>query len=288
MEKADLYKLKKDINLLRSNLNSLNLTKREKLKEIQKIRSEIREVLNKVNEFKNKKNTFSAELEELKKQRDSHNTNVKNLVSALKALNIQTKEVEKKFKINYNPLALKEKIDKIEIKIQTEVISFEKEKKLMAEIRKLKTDFKNSGELFVIQEKIEKLSKDIREEREKANSYHNKIKEILNCNKEENKGFKDLFRQLDKLRKSQEDKQKEVDEINKNSENLSLELNTNLIEIGKINPSFRESNKKEARKKEEERIIEEKSKIVEEKIKNRVKLTTEDLIVMQGKLKNEQ
>ncbi|MBS3171207.1 hypothetical protein J4449_01200 [Candidatus Woesearchaeota archaeon] len=287
MEKADIIRLKKDINLLRSNLNNINTTKRKKLKEIHEIKSEIRSNLNKVKEFKNKKSLFLNELEELKKQRDFHNKNVHEHISSLKNLNEGKKEIEKKFKIKYNPLAIKEKIDQLETKIQTDVISFDKEKKIMGEIKKLKADFKNSGSLFAIKEKEEKISKNIKEEREKADLFHNNIREILNSNREENKEFKDLFRQLDKLRKVQEEKQKELDEINKNFELIANDLNLKLIEIGKINPSLIENNKKEERKRRDEKILEEKSRLVEEKLKNKGKLTTEDLIIMQGKLKDE-
>lgn len=285
MEKSDLYKLKKEINLLRSNLNSIITTKREKIREIQKIRTEIREILKKVNEFKEKKSSVTNDINELRKQRDVHNKNVKDLISNLKELNKEISELEKKFKIKINPLAIKEKITKLETKIETEIISFDKEKQLMAELRKLKADFKNSGTLFQAQEKAEKIAKEIREEREKANSFHNKIKEILNLNKD--KEFKNLFKDLDKLRKDQEDKQNEVDEINKNSENLNEELNLKLTEIGKISPSVKEDTFREEKKKREAKILEEKSKIVEEKLKNKGKLTTEDLLVLQSKMKDE-
>ncbi|MEK6936735.1 MAG: hypothetical protein AABW58_01550 [Nanoarchaeota archaeon] len=287
MEKADIIRLKKEINLLRSKLNSSSITKREKIKDLQKTRSDIRNTLNKVKEFKSKKSSFTNTLEELKKQRELHNKNVHDLILSLKDLNTEKKEIEKKFKIKLNPLAIKEKIDQLETKIQTDVISFEKEKKLMGEIRKLKADFKNSGSLFSISEKEEKISKNIKEEREKANSFHNQVKEILNLNKEENKQFRDLFKQLDKLRKIQEDKQKELDEMDKSSEAITTELNLKLTEMSKINPSLIESNRKEERKKIEEKIIEEKSRLVEEKLRTKGKLTTEDLIVMQGKFKNE-
>ncbi len=288
MEKADIIRLKKDINILRSNLNNANLTKREKLREIQKIKADIREILNKVNEFKNKKSSFTKELEELKKERDTHNKHVQENISSLKNLNNEKKEIEKKFKLNYNPLAIKEKIDFLETKIQTDIMSFDKEKKLMAEIKRLKADFKNSGAVFAIKEQEEKISKDIKEEREKANSFHSQIKKILNSNKDENKEFKELFRQLDKLRKQQEEKQKELDEVNKSSGTITDDLNIKLTEIGKINPSMIGDNKKEERKRRDERLLEEKSRLVEEKIKNKGKLTTEDLIIMQGKLKDEQ
>jgi len=278
MEKVGLVNLKKDINLLRSNLNELSLAKREKLKEIQKIKTDIRAILSKVNEFKNKKDSFSDEINELKKQRDIHNTNVKNLVSSLKELNSQSAETEKKLKVRINPLALREKIDKMEEKIETEVISFEKEKKIMAEMKKLRAEFKNSGELFAVREKIEKLSRNVKEEREKGNSFHNKIMDIFSSNKEKNRGFKDLFKNLDKLRKDQEDRQKEIDEINKKFDAVNSELNPKLTEIGKLN---------EEKKQREEKLLEEKSKIVEEKIKNRGKLTTQDLLVMQSTLKDE-
>ena len=90
-----------------------------------------------------------------------------------------------------------------------------KSKKFLEDFRSLRDSIKEkfSGAEIVkeIKEKEEKISKNIKEEREKADLFHNNIREILNSNREENKEFKDLFGQLDKLRKVQEEKQKELE-----------------------------------------------------------------------------
>src|SRR3989344_1112464 len=253
-------KIRSEISLLTKRLNELNAEKKQKINEITEIKKEIRRFLD----------------------------NLKALINSLKGLRDEKTIIEKKTKnkTRINPLDLKKRIESIEEKIQTEVISFDKEKKLMGELKKLKADFKDSGDLFFNRDKISSLSKEIKEERDKANEFHNKIRSLLDSNKEKNKEFKGFFKELDNLREKESIKQKEISEIKTNIENLNVELNSKLSAVGQIKKNLVNEavKRKEYKKKMDEKIIEEKSKIVEDKIKNKVKLTKEDFLIYQSQL----
>ena len=283
VKENDSSKLKNEISLLTKRLSELNFQKQQKIQEIQVIKKDIKKLLTQFKE--NKRPKISEELKKLKEERDSHNNKVKELITSLKDIKTTNTDISKKSKLKINPLELKRRIDSIEEIIQTEVISFEKEKKLMLELKKLKSDFKNSGELFLNNEKIEKTSRNIKEEKDKANEIHRKIREILNINKEKNKEFKTLFKDLDDLREKDKVKQAEITELNNNIDPLNKELNEKLAAIGqaRYSQAVEVELRKDTKKKMQERLIEEKSKIVEAKLKSKGKLTKEDLLIYQSK-----
>ena len=285
-------KIKTEINLLTRKLSDLNIGKKQKIQEISSIKTSIRKFLTDLKENKTKRPNIKEDLNKLKAERDIHNKKVQELIVLLKELRNQKTDIEKKTKnkTKLNPLDIKKRIDFLEEKIQTEVISFDKERKMMDELRKLKAEYKNSGDLYFNRDKIAKLSQEIKEERDKANLAHNKIKELLNSNKEVNKEFKNCFKELDSLREKEAVKQKEISEIKSNIEALNNELNTKLSAIGQIKSNLvvQSNVRKEMKKRMEEKIIEEKSRIVEDKIKNKVKLTKEDFLIYQSKLNNDE
>ncbi|MBI2671383.1 hypothetical protein HYX16_00445 [Candidatus Woesearchaeota archaeon] len=283
--KSEVNNLKKEINSLAKRLQEVNQEKAQKIKDRGSVRNEIRTLLDSLKNLKTSSTgNFKENLEKLRNQRDKCNDEVKKLSSELKELKNKQLKLEKKSKISLDePLKIKEKIDQLEKKVETEVVSFEKEKKIMDEIRKLKDIFKKSAEFFHINQQIDLVSKSMHEVREAANSFHNSFISLVKSGRERSRQYKEIFRKLDFLRQNEEIKKNEVLDAKKNIDTVNNELNTKLIAIGKTKINIPKTNKQL----ENERIIEEKTKIVEEKLKNKEKLTTEDLIVYQNKLNKE-
>ena len=284
-EKQDANNLKKEINSLAKRLQEVNQEKARKIKDRSSVRNEIKALLDSLKNLKNSgTGNFKEDLEKLRSQRDKCNEEVKKLSSELKELKNKKTELEKKSKISlHEPLKIKEKIDQLEKKVETEVVSFEKEKKIMDEIRRLKDIFKKSAEFFHINQQIDLVSKSMQEVRGAANSFHNSFINLVKSGRERSKQYKEIFRKLDFLRQHEEINKKEVSEVKKNIGAVNTELNTKLIEIGKTKIDIPKTSKQL----EDEKILEEKTRIVEEKLKNKVKLTTEDIIAYQGKLDKE-
>src|SRR3989344_2833480 len=222
-EKSDANNLKKEINTLAKRLQEVNQEKAQKIKDRGSVRNEIKALLDSLKNLKTgSTGNFKEELEKLRTQRDKCNDEVKRLSSELKDLKNKQAELEKKSKIRLEePLKIKEKIDQLEKKVETEVVSFEKEKKIMDEIRRLKDIFKKSAEFFNINQQIDLVSKSMREVREAANSFHNSFINLVKSGRERSRQYKEIFRNLDFLRQHEEIKKKEVLDVKKNIENVN-------------------------------------------------------------------
>ncbi len=279
-----LRDLKNDISTLKSKLNELNEKKEFWFKKKAELQKQVSDLISGLKQIKSDKDTFNQDLIDEKNTRDKYNSEVKLLVSEIKKLNKEKKDFLAKYNLKFDPSKLKEKIQNLEQSIETEAYSFEKEKKVMDEIKKLKKLYDETSMLNTIVEKAEEISKKIEVAKSKADEAHKKFKDLSNDNKEGYKEFIDSSKRINELKNEQEDAYRNFIELKKEFGVVNSQLKQKLVELNDAQSQvtgIKEEKQKERRSKERQ-ILKEKAKDVEEKLKKRKKLTTEDLIVFQG------
>ncbi len=281
-EKADIKELNKEIDSLKAKLKEINNDKEHWFKEKEELKKEMHVL---IDEIKNvQKSGDPSEVEKLKEERDKHNSEVRSLIDKINELKKEKSIFLKKHGIKEDPVNLKKNIEKIEEKIETEVLSIDKERKLMEYIRKMKKDYESLGDIKLIDEKINEISKQIEETKVKANEAHEKFKQAWKEKKRWYKEFFSLSKQINVIKKQQEKAFDMFISLKNSFVDVSKQLSVKL-HLAKKEKDKVEENKQDKKKKKEEiesKIVEEKKKKVEEKLKRGEKLTTEDLIVMQG------
>ena len=274
-------KVQTDISQLRTRLQNINEKKEFWFKKKEDLKKELNDLIHKIKEIKAEKDRKNVELQQLKEQRDKYNDEVQRLIKNIKNLNEEKANAFKKYNIKVDPTKIQQKINELEKKVEMEV-NFDKEKKLMEEIKKLKKAYEESSEVRQIAEKAHELEKTIRESKKKADEFHRKIQEITRDTGYE--VFMELSKKITDLKKEQEDAfQKFIDHKNEYS-NVNNELKNKIEEFQVLKLVF--SKDKEAKRIDKEEkdksFIKDKIKAVEEKLRNKKKLTTEDLIALQG------
>ncbi len=274
-------KIQSDISQLKSKIHDINEKKEQWFKKKEDLKKELNELIQKIKVIKAEKDKKNVELQELKTNRDKHNDEVHNLIKNIRSLNDEKANAFKKYNVKVDPTKIQQKINELEKKVETEV-NFEKEKKLMKEIKELKKAYEESTEVRKISEKAHEVEKTIRESKKKADEFHKKIQDI---NKDTGyEVFMELSKKITALKKVQEDAfQKFIDYKNEYS-NANNELKNKMEEYQVLRLVF--SKDKEVRKIDREErqqsFIKDKIRAVEEKFRTKKKLTTEDLIALQG------
>lgn len=278
----DKYKsLSEEIHHIRERINKIDQNKEHWFKRKEDLKKEINIHIEKIKEIKAEKDRRNLELQELKKQRDKYNDEVKKLIKRIKELNEEKEEAFKKYNVKVDPKKIQEKINQLEKKVEIET-NFEKEKKLMEEIKKLKKAYEESSEILKLGEKAELIDKEIKESRKKADEFHRRILEITKDTTYD--VFIDLSKKINALKSEQEAAfQKFIDHKNDYA-TINYELRNRLEELKVLDKIF-EKNKEIIKIKEEGKqraFLLAKTRVIEEKIRNKEKLTTEDIIAMQG------
>ncbi len=275
--------LRKEILELRTKVSELGEIKEKEYTKKTEISSKIKSAFHKIKALKKERDSLSDSISSLKQKRKEFNDNVGDLIKEAKKVNDQKKEISKKIDIKESPSKLKDDIDKIEFKLQTEVMSFENEKKLRKILKeKQKVINEIIGTSDVWKESYE-ISKKIDSAKDESDTVHaqiqKKAREVQKCHEE----IIILAKEIDDLR-SQEQEQFEI--FKKAKEEYTIQNNI-LKEKLKQTKDYskeltEEKREKDAKyKKAIEKELTRKTKEVSEKIKTGKKLTTEDLLVFQ-------
>ncbi len=278
----EFKQVKEEVSDLRSKLNITDVKKESWFNKKEELKKYIIDSINKIRQLRSRKNKSDLYIQRLKAERDSYNKKVKDLIENIKNVNKEKLTILKKHKIDLDPSKINEKIQKLEEKIETEAIPIEAEQKIMKQIKELK---KIQTDISSFLNNSRSLSEDIEKSKQKAEEAHNKLKEELEKKKKGYEEFIALSKEIDKLRVEQEQAFKNFLEHKKQFLELNNKLKDKLLSISKFQQQmiqvryYGEEKKQEV----EDKQIEEKAKLVEDKIRNKKKLTTEDLLVFQNK-----
>lgn len=277
-------KLKGEIATIKTKLDEYNLLKEEWFKKKEDLKKIISEKIKQVKSVKLKEDTSRGTISELKSQRSKYNDEVKKLISQIKLLNKEKEEAFKGYDLELNPSRIKDKIEDFERKIETEVISFKKEQKIMKQIKKLRAKYNQGEKINSILEKIRALSKSIEESKKKSEEVHKKIQINARENEGSYDGFIKLSREINNLRTEQEQAFNRFLNYKRTFLVLNSQLKEKIQDYYGLKKKFEKSKEYSLQQKQEsdKKLIDQKTKEVEEKLKTKKKLTTDDLLIFQS------
>ncbi|MBI4154513.1 hypothetical protein HY498_00300 [Candidatus Woesearchaeota archaeon] len=271
-----------ELNELRGHIETSGKLKEHEFKKLKEVQAKIKELINESRNLRSENDKSNLNFFELRDERNKYNDQVKGLVNQVKELRNKYKSVGRK---NLkNPEQIINLIEDLELKIETEGYNFEKEQKVMEQIKKLKKEYEENKDAFEILSEINSLSKQIDEFGQKADEYHEKFIELKEKNKAEYEKFFTIIKKINELRK--EDRNI-FNNYKKHKINFTANVglfNNKKRELDKIVNSIESSKarKKEMRLVREKNLIAKKAELVQEKMKKGMKLTNEDLLILQG------
>ena len=283
-EKIDYKNLKKEIANLETQLKQISNDKEEWFKKKEDLKKDIWALIEKIKSLKKETDVSTVEAEKLKKERDAYNAEVKKLIDKIKELHSEKNKLLDKYGIKSDPEKIKKDIERLELKIETEALSIDTEKKLMDQIRRMKKSYDGLGGVKVIVDKIDDVSKQLEETKTKANEAHERLKKLLKEKRTWYREFFSLSKQITAIKKQQEKAFEMFISFKNKFVDVSKQLSSKIMLIKRENRQYKENKGWQDRKKQNrnEQLLKERRAVVEEKIKKGEKLTTEDLLVLQG------
>ena len=196
--------LKKGITELKDTLNTLNVEKEEWFTQKESLKKEVSNLISKIKKIKFPKDSESKEVKKLKSERDKYNKEVQKLIKQFKKLNSEKQKIMKDKKITFNPAELSKQIETLDYSIQTEALSFDKEKKIIIQIKHLKKQMANAGDAQGLFKESKEVSDKIKKAKDLAEEAHKKLQKEIKDNKPDYEEFRKLTKQINELKKKQE------------------------------------------------------------------------------------
>lgn len=280
----EIKNLKAEVTNVRSELNDLDAQKESWFEKKKAASKDIVLLISEITKFKQKRDDLTNQVKELKKERDEKNTVVKDMSSEMKRLDSEREELSKGQKLDFDPMKIKAQIEMIERKIETEGVSFNKEKVMMKQIKDLRKKYDEIKGLVVVLDKVSEHSRNMRKERRIAEKIHNTIQSVAKDSHIMHAQILEHSKKIDELRVKEKEAEesflkfkKEFTEKHAQFKELSDKINDVSKTLGKDAAEF-----KEVLKEQKNKELSKMSVSVEEKIRTRQKLTTEDLLIFQA------
>ncbi|MDP4012519.1 MAG: hypothetical protein Q8R00_02840 [Candidatus Nanoarchaeia archaeon] len=280
-----LQALDKEIALLREKLNQVGKEREEWFERKENLKRRIANLISQSKQVRDVRDKSSKEQLEFYKKRDELNSKVKELVNEYNKEYYERRKVLKEHNIKQDPDKLKRNIEYYETIIETEAITFKKEKKLMDYIRGLKKSLEETKVADNINSKMNNLSKQISEFKKQSNEYHKRGNEAYYKNKSTIKEFNLISKKITAFNKLQEKAFDNFVKLKDEYSNLSRQLKEKSKENFKEKEKTKQVKKAVENKKvnDEKKLIEDKMKQAEEKLRKGGKLTQDDLVAFQDK-----
>lgn len=278
-----LKDLRQQINLIKKDLNKLNREKESWFKKRSNTNKKITELIGGVKGSKDARNELTGKVKDLKKERDALNKEISEKVTLLKELKEKSGNVPFNSRDQKSPSQIKKEMEKLDYTLQTQPMSFKKEQQLMSQIKSLKKELLEMGDVNEDWKNVSQLQKEISRLRKLSNVAHKSIQDNASNSQEKHEEVIGVSKEIDEL-KVQE---KEAYEKFKEYKQLFADKNSELKELLKQADELKELlESKNVEVEEDKRRVEalevkKKAKIVNEKIKTGGKLTTEDLLIFQ-------
>lgn len=284
----ELQKYSKEIAELRNGLNSINDSKESFFGQKDRISSEIRSLIKKVRESKSERDSLTKEVRELKAKRTKLSDEIKKKIEEAKKLNSKKEDIRKKHKFQIDPSRLKEEIEKLELRIETEGMTFPKEQEIMKQIKEKKKLYGESKDVSDVFGSISSMNGEISRLKKEAEEAHKEVQSKAEKSQQLHEQMIEASKKIDELKKSEQELNGRIGDIKKKFDDANIRLQTKLSDAPRIKheaESARESAREDSRRGRKGRDssrLKEKSRLVQEKLRKGEKLTTEDLIVMGG------
>lgn len=276
MDENQSRKLRTEILELKKSLNELNIQKERWFSKKENLKKDISKLIGKIKLIKSSEDKSNELIKKLKEDRDNYNKQVQESIKKFQNLNKEKEKVLKEKKITFNPSAIIKKIEELEFKIETEGITFEKEKSVMRQINQFKKQLADAGDVQGLFRQLKELSDEITSTKQKAEEAHKQLRSSSSKTMGYNQ-FLELTKKINELKKEQEQAFNNFIESKEKFAKVNEQLKEKLGSARELGEEIVLRGKRDT-----DKILREKTRQVEEKLKNKKKLTTEDLMIFQG------
>jgi uncharacterized coiled-coil DUF342 family protein len=283
----EMNTVKSEVRDLRGKINVLDRKKEEVYREKRKVSSDIHSRIRVAKDSKDKRNNLTQAVKTTKHSKEEADARIKVLETEITHLKEEKRKILEKIGVG-DPIALKKEIKKLEFRIETEGVTFEKEKELMKVLSKMKKQFESSKVADDIEKKLGPIFRELRELREITNMNQKIVHASAKESQKHHVELVESSKEIDELKKKEEIFENEGQKFKGEIAELNSEIDTKIAKLDNIRKILGENNVK--LKEDVERsnydILKQKDQEVQEKIKTKKKLTTDDLLILQRTMKN--
>ncbi len=283
--REEFERKKKEFADSRSQHKQLYEEKENAWKQLHQVYQRIRELLGRGNALKAERDELTKQIKNWKEERGKVHQEVQQKTSLFQSIKDKGKELlETLGAQRFSPQKIQQEIARLESKIETEVMPFEKEQQLRKRVKELQQQRKELQQLTDTEKERNTAAADVAGKRREAQQVHEKIQEQAKDAQQKHEEMMKCYDEIKKMRK-------EIKPIEEQHAQLKGKLAELRKKMDELAPRVKElahrlgEDKKEQIRAEKERmhaLAKKKSAEVEEKLKTKKKLSMDDILAFQA------
>src|SRR3989338_2806624 len=276
--------LRKEIKDLKEKVNILNKQKEIWFNRKEELKSKQKTFLEKIKNERDESRKSRSEKTLLKNKRDKGNKKVKGIILTIKQKRVVAADLLRKAGTRKNPKKILQLIDALEERIETEGAPYEQEKKLTAKVVKLRRELKEVEEVAKIFDEVRRKEKELAESRVAADQYHHQLQKGNQKIWEYYQNIINISKEFADVKKTQEEAFAKFVETKREFVKANEALKEKLNKLHTLNQEKVKYQKERQEKKElqHKNIVKEKVRLVEEKLREKKQITTEEILAFQA------
>jgi len=265
-------------NELKRARDSLHEKSKKMADERDDLTAKIRELRNKINTHKKARDEFNERVKHAKEER---NTLIKNHTEVKKT--VRTLEREKLQSTGVNLTLLKQTLRKLENEQMTQILTPQKEKKLIESIAGIHNQIKKQEEMFRADPKLKDAIEEEKVLRKKIEKLHENMAKLAKRAQEEHESMIEAVISLDGLSKRANELQETIVLTKIEADKIHKEFIDHVNTIHELERTISETEKKRYKEKKlaDVTLAQKEANEIFERFKRGEKLSTEDLMVLQ-------
>ena len=270
-------------NHLRSRFKELKDCKNQLLGRLKEISERISLLISQIKEKKFKRNALTDQVKVQKEQRSALSKEIRDKIEVVKR--VQTKSppllAPSKDSRRESPQRLKARMDELNRRIETEALPFDKEQALMKQIKEIKVVYDKAVKESAGRQDSIKLSREINDLKAKADASHEAVQTQAKESQAIHEEILKMSIEVEALKKEESFVKESFNAAKSELDKISAKLDGIRSKARHADSEHKESSHREHEEHTKKRLtrrIEE----VHEKMRRKGKLTTEDLIILQG------
>ena len=281
---TQLDELNREVRALRATLNQLNDQKESLFHKRESSGKEISGLIRQVRSLRNERNKLTTDVKAAKVDRKGLNDTINKKIDEIKKFAKEKKETVKKHGMTEDPSKIKHEMERINYTLETSGLTFEKEQKLMKILKDMKRKYDEAKKISSIWDSSHALSTEIDSMKEKADAVHRAIQQKAQLSQEKHETMIDSSKKIDDLKKEEDETSKKITEKKKEMEDINGKLEEKLKVLAELSAKLQVEKKETRQEKEAQtrKLLSDRIKDAEEKFRRGEKLTTEDILAMQG------
>lgn len=270
---------RKEILALKEQLRSARQQREELFEKKRQLGKQITDLIDSVKKRRDQRNNLTKSVRDSKEKRRDLNKVIREKIAQLKELQKDRRHVAKDGS-RIDPVKLSKEIERMNYRLETEGMSFDKEQKLMKTIREKQQLFeqvKGAADSFYA---IKELSAQVDELKKQADQFHVTVQQDASESQRQHEEMIAVSKQIDDLKNQERQTHKQYLKARETYNGINAKLKDIIGKADKQDQQDDEFDEPE-HKPINSASVKERLADINEKIKTSGKLTTEDLMLMQ-------